>query len=183
MTYALVDADDVLIAYPASLADLRLRFPQTSFPANPSKELLSSYGLRHVAKKQPPVHDAFYKTAVEDQPSLVDGGWVQQWTIRDRPESELPSLCDYHAFWDAFIASPIYQQIRSQAGARLNVNLCFTELISAMDDAKAGRPNKDVLQACITSLLQALNLGKSSRVALTALFAKGNLDRVYSLFT
>ena len=181
MAYALVDADGVVTKYPARLGDLQAANPSTSFPRTASDAVLGSLGLHRVVEADPPPHDPFSQTVTEATPQRIDGTWTQQWIVYDIPENDLAQRCDYQAFWDALIAHPLYQVIRAQAGVDLNINVCCTEFIAAMGDAKAGRPNREALQTCITNLLYALALDDAAITALEALFTEGNLHRVYGL--
>jgi hypothetical protein len=181
MAYALVDANSIITKYPAKLSDLQAANPSTSFPRNPSDAVLASLGLHRVVDADPPAHDTFSQAVSETTPQLIDGTWTQQWSVQDIPQDTLVYRCDYQAFWDALIAHPVYQTIRAQAGVDLAINVCCTEFIAAMGDAKAGRPNKDALQTCITNLLGALVLDEAAMSAIGALFTQGNLHRVYSL--
>ncbi len=36
-----------------------------------------------------PVHDAFFETVIEELPQLIDGIWVQQWSVRGASADEL----------------------------------------------------------------------------------------------
>lgn len=183
MAYALVDADGVVTKYPAKLGDLQAANPSTSFPRNASDAVLESLGLHRVVEADPPPHDSFSQTVTEATPQRIDGTWTQQWIVYDIPEDDLAQRCDYQAFWDALIAHPVYQVIRAQAGVDLNINVCCTEFITAMGDAKAGRPNRNALQACIWLLMAAVPLSPEQVQALQELLAVGHLDRLYSLTT
>lgn len=181
MPQVFVDQDNTVLAYPASLRDLRQANPNVSFPEEPPAELCSSYGLHEVIEAAPPECDPFSQDIVETDPLLQDGSWHQAWEVVDLDPAQQVRRCDYQAFWDALIASPSYQVIRQQATTDLNVNTCCTEFIAAMTDAKAGRPNRDALQACIWLLMAALTLTPEEQAALQELLDVGSMSRIYSL--
>lgn len=181
MLQILVDESNVVIAYPATLADLRRRHPQVSFPVNGPEDLLASYGLHAVLPAEPPAHDSFSQQVVEDDPVLTADGWQQVWQVVAVSPDQLVYRCDYQAFWDALLISPIYQVIRAQAISDLNVNTCCTEFIAAMTDAKAGHPNRDALQMCIWLLMAALTLTPEEQAELQEVLAVGSMSRIYSL--
>lgn len=182
MAKIFVNQQQSILKYPAVDADVIRANPNTSFPANPSDALLSSYGLHDVIATQPPEHDSFAQRVVEISPVLnEEQQWEQAWQKLDIPPEELPNNCNYRAFWDALIASPIYQVIRQQATTSLEVNTCCTEFIAAMTDAKTGHPNRDALQMCIWLLMSALALTDEQIAELATLMLVGDMYRVYSL--
>lgn len=182
MAKVFVNQQQSILKYPASAADVIRANPNTSFPENPSDALLSSYGLHDVITTQPPEHDSFAQRVVEISPVLNgEQQWEQAWQKLDISPEELPNNCNYRAFWDALIASPIYQVIRQQATTSLEVNTCCTEFIAAMTDAKTGHPNRDALQMCIWLLMSALTLTDEQVAELATLMLTGDMYRVYSL--
>lgn len=181
MLQVFVDHDNTVLAYPASLRDLRQAYPNVSFPEQPSEDLCSAYGLHIVNATEPPAFDSFSQQVVEIDPILMDGAWQQAWEVIDLDLAQQINRCDYQAFWNALIASPVYQVIRQQAITDLSVNVGCTEFIGAMADAKAGRPNRDALQACIWLLMAALDLTPAEQAELQGLLGNGQLDRLYTL--
>lgn len=107
--------------------------------------------------------------------------WREIEVIYTPTEEELLAQCDYYAFWNALLVSNVYQTIRSQAIQSLNVNTCCTEFIAAIADAKAGKTNKNAVQACITLLMNALTLTTNETAELEQLLQAGRLDKVYTL--
>lgn len=106
--------------------------------------------------------------------------WLQRQPPLPTPE-QLAQSCDYYGFWDALLISSVYQTIRTQATQSLEVNTCCTEFIAAISDAKAGRVNKDALQACIWLLMAALTLTAEETEELERVLAAGGLNAVYRL--
>jgi hypothetical protein len=107
--------------------------------------------------------------------------WIEVVIEHTPTEEELLAQCNYYAFWDALLISNVYQTIRAQAIQSLNVNTCCTEFIAAISDAKAGRANKNAIQACITLLMIALTLTTEETSELESVMAAGSLDKVYKL--
>lgn len=87
MTYALIDKGAVS-RYPYVLRDLRAAHPQTSFPAEPTAELLAEYGMHPVAETAAPVPSA-QQNLVEGTPTLVKGTWTQNWELTEASAEEI----------------------------------------------------------------------------------------------
>lgn len=75
--------------YPYSIGMLRKDNPQVSFPANPSVKLLEEYGVFPVVQTQPPVINRIRENLKEETPQLVDGSWVQTWTVVPASDEEI----------------------------------------------------------------------------------------------
>ena len=97
-------------------------------------------------------------------------------------EPEVPtSGPDYMAFWDALLISPVYQRIRAQALTTPAVLVACTEFISAVTDAKIGRPNIYAIQACINDLLNGGTFTEEDLQELGNILTVGNLQDIYTL--
>jgi hypothetical protein len=74
--------DGEAVEYPYSLSGLRRDNPNVSFPREISDEILAEYGVFPVVKTEQP---ASTTTADPDEgiPVLVDGVWMQVWTMVD----------------------------------------------------------------------------------------------------
>jgi len=91
--------------WPYAYAELRAAHPDTSFPREPSAELLAEYGVYEVAPTQPnPGPD---KIAVEAPPELVKGVWTQQWTEADAPRRTIPKWLVVERLTDAQLEAAI----------------------------------------------------------------------------
>ena len=64
-----------------SHSEIRSAFPLTSFPSVMSEDDIASVGVLPVAQSDPPNFDPLTQKAVETAPALMDGQWVQQWTV------------------------------------------------------------------------------------------------------
>lgn len=168
------------LKYPVSFADICTAYPNVSFSYPPSALELAQFNYVEVAEIEPPVLPP-NETLVESNPGKVNGVWTQQWSSRPATENELFLRCNYIAFWDALIVSPVYQKIRSQACVDLEVNLCCTEFIAALTDAKAGRPNKIAIQNCINLLLASTRITVTELRDLETIMKVGHLHYVYVL--
>ena len=80
--------DGAVAKYPYTIGNLRKDNPKTSFPKNPSDELLAEWGLERVAKVDRPKVD-HTKNVTESQPTLVDGAWSQVWNVLDATVEEV----------------------------------------------------------------------------------------------
>lgn len=67
--------------YPYSIAQLRADNPQTSFPADPSAELLASCNVFPVVPTPAPQVDSKTHKAVELPPTKQGAEWVQVWEV------------------------------------------------------------------------------------------------------
>jgi hypothetical protein len=85
--YALIK-NGLVEKYPYSLGMLRQNNPDTSFPQEPSDELLASWGVYTVVGTNKPSVD-HTKNVAEGVPELVDGQWMQVWLVTDASASEV----------------------------------------------------------------------------------------------
>lgn len=67
--------------YPYSFGQLKADNPQTSFPADPSTELLEYYGVYEVALADQPTYDTATHRVEEGTPALANGAWTQTWNV------------------------------------------------------------------------------------------------------
>jgi hypothetical protein len=74
--------------YPYTIGNLRKDNPNTSFPKNPSDELLEGLGMFRVAKVDRPEYD-HTKNIAEGTPVQVNGVWTQVWNVTDASAEEI----------------------------------------------------------------------------------------------
>lgn len=86
--YALIN-NGVVEKYPYSIGQLRKDNPNTSFPKNPTEELLASWGVHPVQSVQSPAVD-YTKNVYEGTP-VNDGVWKQHWVVSDASPEEISS--------------------------------------------------------------------------------------------
>ena len=76
--------------YPYTVGNLRRDNPNTSFPKNPSSELLEDWGLYSVVVADvPSYNERTQKTTQGAAPSLVDGAWTIGFTVEDKTSEEI----------------------------------------------------------------------------------------------
>lgn len=119
MTYALIKNGKVA-EYPVYEGDIRLRYPNASFPA----VFQPPEGYVAVKDVTPPPFD-YRKDVSEGAPVLVGGGWTRNWVITDASADEL--VARLSAQWAV---------VRAQRNAKLTA--CdWTQLPDAPVDATA----------------------------------------------
>lgn len=75
--------------YPYSIVQLRKDNPDTSFPTNPSKEMLAEWGVFPCEVLPPPEHDRLTETVYRQPPSQTEqGDWVVAWTVEQLPTED-----------------------------------------------------------------------------------------------
>jgi hypothetical protein len=121
--YALIE-NNAVKQYPYGADVLRRDNPQTSFPTNPTDELLAAYNVFPVTRTDIPVVD-YTQAVTEADPQLIDGVWTQTWTITDRTAEEI-----------AQIEADQWSNVRSERN-RLLSDCDWTQLPDAPVDAAA----------------------------------------------
>lgn len=66
---------------PYSIRQLRLDNPDTSFPANPSDDLLAQWGVYPVEVQPVPDHDLMAQQVVQLEPAKIGDKWIQGWGV------------------------------------------------------------------------------------------------------
>jgi len=82
--------------YPYGLGQLKAANPLTSFPAQATDEMLSSFGVERVFFATPP-ELTNTQVLVEGTPVIADNRWTQVWTVRDMTTDEVTSRNDAQA--------------------------------------------------------------------------------------
>lgn len=81
-----------VIKFPYSIGDLRKENPHTSFPKNPSEQMLMSWGVYRVQAAPRPAYDARTQTVtVADTPVLSGESWVLPFLVREKTPDEIAS--------------------------------------------------------------------------------------------
>lgn len=73
--------NNAVTTYPYSFGQLRQDNPQTSFPSDPSTELLEFLGLYEVTQADEPTYDPATQRVEEGTPAMVSGVWTQVWNV------------------------------------------------------------------------------------------------------
>jgi len=77
------------VAASYSITQLKKDNPNTSFPKEPTEELLATYGVYICTNEPQPDYDESIERLILGDPVLVDGSWVRKWTTVPIPEEEL----------------------------------------------------------------------------------------------
>ena len=77
-----VDDKDNILQYPYSAGNIRMDFPNVSFPADFNDEAINELGVYRVEQTERPAYDATVKQLV-DSVELVNEKWVQKWLIEN----------------------------------------------------------------------------------------------------
>ena len=75
--------------FPFSIGDLRRDNPNTSFPRNPSAELLAEWNVFPVVQQDPPSFDASTQNLNEVNPTLTSDQWLQTWSVTAASSDEI----------------------------------------------------------------------------------------------
>ena len=94
--------------YPYSMAELRADNPQTSFPDNPSKKMLESFGVFEV--KETPRPSVGFDKDVEETNPVFDGFWKQCWAVIDASQEKIKQRKDEYNQAQEHLRMYAYQQ-------------------------------------------------------------------------
>ena len=75
--------------FPYSIGDLRRDNSKTSFPRNPSEELLASWSVFPVVDVAAPSHDEATENCNQVNPTLQDGQWMMTWSVTAASADEI----------------------------------------------------------------------------------------------
>lgn len=77
--------------YPYSIGELRKDNPQTSFPKNPSDQMLASWNVFPVFDSGQPSYDQWTQSVDEFPPAFVveNNRWERQWAVRSATAQEI----------------------------------------------------------------------------------------------
>lgn len=89
--YALIENGEVK-QYPCGADVLRRDNPQTSFPKNPTPELLATFNVFPVRPTEQPQCDPMTQRVEEGTPVLQAGEWVQTWLVNQLSAEEIAQL-------------------------------------------------------------------------------------------
>ncbi len=81
--------DGAIVSYPLSLPDLRRAFPNVSFANQPLAEDLAAMGVVEVFMGQQPAYNPDAQDLVQGVPTLENGKWYEQWSVRELTAEEL----------------------------------------------------------------------------------------------
>lgn len=75
--------------FPYSIGDLRRDNPNTSFPRNPSNDVLADWNVFPVVDRPAPEYDAATQNCTQINPTLENGEWVMTWQVSDASSDEI----------------------------------------------------------------------------------------------
>lgn len=133
--YAKIE-NGVVTQYPYTMEDLRRDYPNTSFPASPSTEVFTEFGVVRVVVTGAPERDHATQKVVEGTPVFVSqrNRWEQLWEIKAASEQEITERNQAKA-----------ADIRSQRNNR--ISLCdWTQLPDAPVDKEAWATYRQALR-------------------------------------
>ena len=81
----------IIEKYPYTIGELRRDNPKTSFPANPTNELLAEWNVYPVTQVITP-NTTYKQNIAEGTPELVNGEWKQVWVVTDKPNDEVNQI-------------------------------------------------------------------------------------------
>lgn len=83
--------DGAVAAYPYALSQLRVEYPDTSFPQPYELADLTVFGVHEVMEIDAPAFDPETQRIEELTPALVNDTWTQQWNVVDLTPEETAS--------------------------------------------------------------------------------------------
>ena len=88
-------ANGAVEQFPYTLGNLRRDNPNTSFPKNPSDEMLADWGVYPVNEVEAPSHDAKTQNIVRDEAPTLNGSiWDYGWTVQAKTADEIQDYND-----------------------------------------------------------------------------------------
>lgn len=120
--------------FPYSIGDLRRDNPGTSFPRNPSPELLADWSVYPVTAQEPPSLDPATQRLAQASPELVNGEWRQAWNVVALTAEEAADRTEQEA-----------QRVRSERN-RLLSESDWTQLADAPVDGTAWSSYRQALR-------------------------------------
>lgn len=75
--------------FPYSIGNLRRDNPSTSFPRNPSDELLAQWNVFPVVEQDPPSFNSATQDLNQVDPTLTNNQWLQTWSVTAASADEI----------------------------------------------------------------------------------------------
>lgn len=76
-------------SYPYTVSELRKDYPNVSFPSDLAELDLTEFDCAEVRIDAPPPHSQDTQTIESLPPSLIEGVWTVQWSVRDLSAEEI----------------------------------------------------------------------------------------------
>lgn len=106
--------DGAVAIYPYHLTQLRVDYPDTSFPQPYELADLTAFGIHEVADVSAPTFDPATQAVDDLDPVLVNGVWTQQWAVRAATQAEIDA---YAAQQAAAVQSAAEAKAKTEAKA------------------------------------------------------------------
>ena len=84
--------DNKITKWPLDVIDLRVKYPNTSFPDDISSTDLTSYGVVTIQEVSQPSYDSKTQKIAEDDPVLDGETWKQSWTVTSLTSDEITAI-------------------------------------------------------------------------------------------
>lgn len=94
-------------------------------------------------------------------------------------ESAKRDRIDYVQFWNVFKTTSVYQALRALAGTDLTANMLCTELLVALSEARAGRPDETIIGASFAQLFDNASFTLAQKDEMYAALKAGGLHHVF----
>ena len=88
-------ANGAVEQFPYTLGNLRRDNPNTSFPKNPSDEMLADWGVYPINEVAAPTYDEKTQNIVRDEAPILNGSsWDYGWTVQAKTADEIQDYND-----------------------------------------------------------------------------------------
>ena len=124
--------NQIVETFPYSIGDLRRDNRNTSFPRNPSEEILADWNVFPVKDRSAPAFDPATENCNQTNPTLENGEWVVTWQVSPasaeeiaerlqqksmdvrQQRNDLLSACDWTQLSDAPVNSSAWANYRQE---------------------------------------------------------------------
>lgn len=101
--------------------------------------------------------------------------------VRERDIDEVSRIVGYRRFWDQFIETNAYVNIRNLAIHSLEINVYCTEFIALLSDAKMGHINRQKIQESITNIFSNVTFTDEEIEEIQEIFVSTGMCHCYTL--
>jgi len=85
-------SNNLIEKYPINLADLKIKYPNVSFPIPLNISDLTSYGVVEIIEEEQPSFNPDIESIEKREPEIVDGQWKIRWEIIPHPNEVLEAI-------------------------------------------------------------------------------------------
>jgi len=165
---------------------LRLKefYPSTIFGDNMSDDNRADFYCFPVVAAEEPEYDNLTEALTAVFPVLIDGEWVQGWTVGVRPEPPAPEP-DYDLLYNLLLVSPAYNGFIVRASdpetSTPAMLVAQSALTDALREARTRAPIIPAIQAALNMVLAAGAFTEPELTSLQEILVAAHLDEIYSL--